>query len=150
MKKISLIIALVCATMTAFAVDWSSIAFLPDGAGEGAYANKYKVAAAFGQTVVNIQKPEFASEPGIYTNFPAGIESCTLAEGGYVIAGAGMVLYLSAFTQKVTDVTVVAGSVNYDFKVYYEDAEGEVPGDELGGGDEPGGDLTPATFYGSS
>jgi len=64
------------------------------------------------------------------------------------------VLYLSAFTQKETSVTVTAGGVNYDFKVYYEDGEGEVPGDEPGGdepgGDEPGGDLTPATYYGST
>lgn len=150
MKKLFTLIALIGVAMLAFATDWSGIAWLADGAGEGAYANKYKVEAAFGQTVVNIQKPSFAAEPGIYTNFPAGIASCTLPDGKYVIEGAGMVLYLSAFTQKVTAVSVEAGGVNYDFQVYYEDGEGEVPGDEPGGGgDEPGGDLTPATYYGS-
>ena len=117
-----------------------------------AYANKYKVEAAFGQTVVNIQHPGFAAEDGIYTNFPAGIESCTLPEGKYVIEGAGMVLYLSAFTQKETSVTVTAGSVDYAFKVYYADGEGEAGGGEegQGGGEQTGGDLTPATFYGSA
>lgn len=143
--------AMICVAMMAFATDWSSIAWLGDGAGDGAYANKYKVEAAFGQTVVNIQHPGFAAEDGIYTNFPAGIETCTLPEGKYVIEGAGMVLYLSAFTQKETSVSVTAGGVDYAFKVYYADGEGEVPGDEPGGGgDEPGGDLTPATYYGSS
>ena len=133
-----------------FATDWSSIAYLGDGAGGGAYANKYKVEAAFGQTVVNIQHPGFAAEDGIYTYFPAGIEACTLPQGKYVIEGAGMVLYLSAFTQKETAVTVTAGGVEYAFKVYYVDGEGEEGGGDEPGGDEPGGDLTPATFYGSA
>ncbi len=149
-KKISCLLALLCVGMMAFATDWNAIEWLGDGAGGGAYANKYKVEAAFGQTVVNIQRPAFAQEDGIYTNFPAGVESCTLPEGKYVIEGAGMVLYLSAFTQKETAVTVVAGSVNYDFKVYYADGEGEVGGEEEQGqgGEQPGGDLTPATYYG--
>ena len=88
MKKLSLLSILLCASMMSFAVDWSSIAYLADGAGDGAYANKYKVAAAFGQNVINIQQPGFAAAPGIYTNFPAGISSCTLNEGDYVIDGA--------------------------------------------------------------
>ena len=143
---------LLCIATMTFATDWSTIAWLGDGAGGGAYANKYKVDAAFGQTVVNIQHPGFAAEDGIYTNFPAGVESCTLPEGKYVIEGAGMVLYLSAFTQKETAVTVTAGGVDYAFKVYYADGEGEAGGGEegQGGGEQPGGDLTPATFYGSA
>lgn len=151
-KKILSLWTLLCIAAMTFATDWSTIAWLGDGAGDGAYANKYKVEAAFGQTVVNIQHPGFAAEDGIYTNFPAGIESCTLPEGKYVIEGAGMVLYLSAFTQKETSVTVTAGSVDYAFKVYYADGEGEAGGGEegQGGGEQPGGDLTPATFYGSA
>lgn len=151
-KKILSLWTLLCVATMTFATDWSTIAWLGDGAGDGAYANKYKVEAAFGQTVVNIQHPGFAAEDGIYTNFPAGIESCTLPEGKYVIEGAGMVLYLSAFTQKETSVTVTAGSVDYAFKVYYADGEGEAGGGEegQGGGEQPGGDLTPATFYGSA
>ena len=151
-KKFSCLLTLLCVTMLSFATDWNAIAWLGDGAGGGAYANKYKVEAAFGQTVVNIQHPGFAAEDGIYTNFPAGIESCSLPQGKYVIEGAGMVLYLSAFTQKETAVSVTAGGVNYDFKVYYADGEGEVGGDEGQGqgGEQPEGDLTPATFYGSA
>ena len=150
MRKIFTLFAL-CATMMAFATDWSSIAWLGDGAGNGAYADKYKVEPAFGQNVVNIQQPGFAAKPGIYTNFPAGISTCSLNEGDYVIDGAGMILYLDAFTAKETAVTVEAGSVNYSFKVFYADGTGEVGEDpEQGGGDTPTGDLTPAKYSGSA
>ena len=150
MRKWTLL-AVLLVGMMAFATDWSTIEFLADGAGDGAYANKYKVEAAFGQNVINIQQPGFAQEPGIYTNFPAGIASCTLPESGYVIDGAGMILYLSAFTAKETPVTVEAGGVSYSFKVFYADGTGDIPVDpEPGPGDDPQpGDLTPATFHGS-
>ncbi len=149
MKKIfSFVMALLCASVLTFATDWSSIAFLADGAGEGAYANKYKVEAAFGQNVVNIQKPGFAAEAGIYTNFPAGISSCDLPAGKYAIEGAGVVMYLSAFTAKETAVSVEAGGVNYDFKVFYADGTGEIDNNPGEGGDPHPGDLMPATFYG--
>lgn len=150
MRKFSLF-AVLLVGMMAFATDWSTIEFLADGAGGGAYANKYKVEAAFGQNVINIQQPGFAQEPGIYTNFPAGISSCTLPESGYVIDGAGMILYLSAFTAKETAVTVEAGGVSYAFKVFYADGTGDIPVDpEPGPGDDPqSGELTPATYHGS-
>ena len=152
MKKIFSLLTILSLGLMSFATDWSAIAWLADGAGEGAYANKYKVEAAFGQNVINIQKPGFAAEAGIYTNFPAGISSCDLPTGKYVIEGAGMVMYLSAFTAKETKVSVEAGGVTYDCKVFYADGTGEISQDEPG--DEPGdepqpGDLTPATFYGS-
>lgn len=150
MRKISILSILLSICLMSFATDWSSIAYLADGAGDGAYANKYKVAAAFGQNVINIQQPGFAAAPGIYTNFPAGIDACSLPQGKYVIEGAGMVLYLSAFTQKETPVTVTAGGVDYAFKVYYVDGEGEEGGGDEPGGDDPVGDLTPATYYGSA
>ena len=150
MRKISILSILLSICLMSFATDWSSIAYLADGAGDGAYANKYKVAAAFGQNVINIQQPGFAAAPGIYTNFPAGIDACSLPQGKYVIEGAGMVLYLSAFTQKETPVTVTAGGVDYAFKVYYADGEGEEGGGDEPGGDDPVGDLTPATYYGSA
>lgn len=148
MRKFT-ILAMLLVCMMGFATDWSTIAFLADGAGDGAYANKYKVDAAFGQNVINIQQPGFAAAPGIYTNFPAGISSCSLPESGYVIDGAGMILYLSAFTAKETAVTVEAGGVSYEFKVYYADGTGEIS-DDPGPGDDPQpGDLTPATYHGS-
>ena len=127
-KKLSLLFVLLCASMMGFAIDWSGYEYLGDGAGGGAYSNKYKMTLADGQAVVNIQKPGFADEAGIYTTFPAGVSSCTLPSGKYAIQGAGMVLYLSAFTAKETEVTVVHGTGTAVFTVYYED------GTEGGGG----------------
>ena len=149
MKKIfSFVLALMCASGLSFATDWSSIAFLGDGAGGGAYTNKYKVEAAFGQNVVNIQLD--GDKPAIYSYFLAAVTSCSLPADQYRINGAGIYLYLSAFAAKETAVSVEAGGVTYDFKVFYADGTGEIsdePGDEPG--DEPQeGDLTPATFYG--
>ena len=121
MKKLSFLCALLCASMMSFAIDWSGYAWLGDGAGGGAYANKYKMTLADGQAVVNIQKPGFADEAGIYTTFPAAVSDCSLPSGKYAAQGAGMVLYLSAFTAKETEVTVTHGTGTAVFTVYYED-----------------------------
>ena len=111
--------------MMGFAIDWSGYDFLGDGAGGGAYSNKYKVAPAEGQSVVNIQRPGWASEPGIYTSgFGGAISSCSLGDK-CAIDGGGIVLYLSAFTQQETEVTVVAAQGSKTFTVYYEDGEPE-------------------------
>ena len=127
MKKLFFLTALLCASVMSFAaIDWNSIDFLGDGAGGGAYSNKYKVAVGEGQSVVNIQKPGWAAEAGIYTTFPAGISSCSLGDGNYAIDGAGIVLYLSAFTAQVTEVTVVDALGSYTFYVYFVDGA-EIP-----------------------
>ncbi len=129
MKKLFFLTALLCASVMAFAaIDWNNYEWLGDGAGGGAYSNKYKIALASGQAVVNIQKPGFADEAGIYTTFPAGIISCTLADGQYAVQGAGAVLYLSAFTKQETEVTVVHGTGTCVFTVYYVDGEASSSG----------------------
>ena len=127
MKKFFFVAALLCASMMSFAIDWSSYEWLGDGAGGGAYSNKYKVAPATGQEVVNIQQPGFATEPGIYTSFPVAIDDatkaeCSLPEGKYAIQGAGISMYLSAFTAQETEVVIKdnIGTV-YTFTVYYAD-----------------------------
>lgn len=146
-KKLTFLFALLCASMMGFAaIDWSSYEWLGDGAGGGAYSNKYKVAPAEGQNVVNIQKPGWANEPGIYTSdFGGAISSCTLGDK-CAIDGGGIVLYLSAFTAKETEVTVVAAQGSKTFTVYYED------GTEGGGGGstpnpDPDPDPEPSVSY---
>ena len=125
MKKIFFLSALLCASMMTFAIDWSSVEWLGDGAGGGAYAEKYKLAAAEGQEVVNIQQFGAATEPGIYTRFQAAIKEeggCTLPDGKYMLDGSGMLLYLSAFTQKETEVKVTtADDKEYVFQVFFVD-----------------------------
>lgn len=93
-------------------INWTTITAVDNSGGN------FKVYTVAGQNVVNVQHPGFASEDGIYTTFPNVITECSLAEGKYAIQDAGMVLYLSAFTEKVTPVTVTAGGVNYLFYVY--------------------------------
>lgn len=151
MKKLTTLLFVTTLSLFTFATDWSSIAWLEDGTGGSDYAEKYKVEAAFGQTVINIQSPDWASEPGIYTNFGGGIEACSLADNQCRIQGAGALLYLSAFTQKETAVSITAAGTVYNFKVFYVDGEGEVSDDpEPVAPGEGEGDLTPATFYGQS
>ena len=88
--------------------DWDAIEFLGDGSPEQTFGNQFKICKAGEQpNVGNIQKPGWAAETGIYVNFPSAVfGEISLAEGQYVIEGAGMLLYLSAFTQEYTEVTV--------------------------------------------
>ena len=125
MKKISIrffamVTMLLCASTMAFAaVDWSKYEFIGDGAGGGKYSNKYKVETVEGLNVVNIQHPGFAEEDGIYMTLPAGISECSVASA---IQGAGIVVYLSAFTAQETEVTIKYAPANeVTFHVYYAD-----------------------------
>lgn len=132
------LIAMLFSAMTisaASGVDWSAFDFIGDGAGGGAYANKYKVQTVDGLSVVNIQKPGFADEAGIYLTVPAGISNCTV---NGAIQGAGMVLYLSSLTAKETEVTITHGTGTCTFWVYY--ADGTEGGE---GGEEPEPEPTP-------
>lgn len=112
--------------------DWDNIAFLGDGAGAGAYTNKYKMCAPTASNIVNIQKPGFADEAGIYVAFPAAITACSLAEGKYAVQGAGIVVYLSAFTAVYTDFTITDGlGTEHAVSVYYADGTEPVEGSGL-------------------
>ena len=100
--------------------DWDAIDFLGDGSTEQTHSNQFKVCKVGEQpSVVNIQTPGFAAETGIYVTFPSAVfGEISLAEGQYVIEGAGMVLYLSAFTQEYTEVTVNWDGNDIVFTVY--------------------------------
>ena len=100
--------------------DWDNIAFLGDGSPEQTFGDQFKICKVGEQpSVVNIQKPGFAAETGIYVTFPSDVfGEISLAEGKYAIQGAGMVLYLSAFTQEYTEVTVNCNGNDIVFTVY--------------------------------
>lgn len=114
--------------------DWSSIDYAGDGAGGGAYTNKYKFYCENTEVkLVNIQNPDFSTAAGLYVTFPAGISSCSLGAGNYDIQGAGIVLHLSAFSAKETQFTVTDAMGTYTCYVYYEDGTGsfvETPTEE--------------------
>lgn len=97
--------------------DWANIDFL--GSAVPAYANQFKLCKEGEQPgVVNIQE-SFGTEAGIYVTFPsAAFSEISLAEGQYAVQGAGMLLYVSAFTALETEVTVVCDNNPIVFTVY--------------------------------
>ena len=100
--------------------DWENIEFLGDGSPEQTFGNQFKVCKEGDVPgVVNIQKPGFAAETGIYVTFPSpGFGEISLAEGQYDIQGTGIIFHLSAFTAQETEVSVVCEGNTYVFTVY--------------------------------
>ena len=100
--------------------DWSKLSWISDGSPEQTFGNQFKVCVGDpAPAIVNIQKPGFASESGIYMTFPsAAFTSFSLDETMYDIQGAGIIFHLSAFSNKETEVTVVCQGENYVFTVY--------------------------------
>lgn len=100
--------------------DWENIEWLGDGSPEQTFGNQFKVCKDGEQPgVVNIQKPGWAAETGIYLTFPsAAFGEISLPENKYVKEGAGILFYLSAFTAKETEVSVICESNEIIFTVY--------------------------------
>lgn len=98
--------------------------------------NKYKVLHECLTQVVSVQQPGWAEERGIYVSVPAGISDCSV---NGAIDGAGMILYLSSFTAKETEVTINYAGGSCTFLVYY--ADGTEGGGE--GGEEPDEPIEP-------
>lgn len=103
-------------------VDWDNISWVPN-------SSLYKIANFTGTSIVNVQT-NWGHE-GIYVTFPNAVTSCSLGTDGCHIEGAGLLMYLSAFTAKETEVTVVENGVSHTFVVYYANGTTE------GGGDTP-------------
>ena len=100
--------------------DWDNIEWLGDGSPEQTFGNQFKVCKDGTQPgVVNIQKPGWAAETGIYLTFPsAAFGEISLPENKYVKQGAGILFYLSAFTAKETEVSVMCEGNEIIFTVY--------------------------------
>ena len=100
--------------------EWENIEWLGDGSPEQTFGNQFKICKDGTQPgVVNIQKPGWAAETGIYLTFPsAAFGEISLPESKYVKEGAGIVFYLSAFTAKETEVSVICESNEIIFTVY--------------------------------
>ena len=113
--KFTLLFALLCASMMGFAINqdtWIE--------GNSTYANQFKWYAIEGvdapKEVVNIQKPGFATEIGIYMHFPSADFNAVYMNGvltangtEYKQDGAGIVVYLSALTSKNTEIIIKKG-----------------------------------------
>ena len=100
-----------------FACDWNNIAWL-EGSNEQIKVCKESEAVS----VINVQKPSWAAEDGIYMTFPsAAWGAISLEEGSYVTEGAGLLVYLSALTQEYNEISIVCQDVEYIINVYNAD-----------------------------
>ena len=91
--------------------DYSTTAWLGDGAGGGKYNNKYKLAPLRGvSNIANIQKPPFATADGIYMALATDDVKKVTVNGTetseYDMQGAGMLLHLAAMTEKYNDILI--------------------------------------------
>lgn len=145
MKKLSLLFALLCASVMGWAYTSAPDTWI--GTTDATYANQFKWSVLDGvatpNDVVNIQQPGFATAIGIYMNFAdAGFDGVymngTLATNGteYKQDGAGIVVYLSALTAKNTEVLIKQGSTTrFGLNIY---------NDKGSGGSTPDPDPDPA------
>ena len=123
MKKLSFLCALLCASMMSFAIDWSGVAWLGNGVGEG-YTEKYKAvvspelpAPGF---INNLQKR--GDKPSIHVVMPsAAFGATSLQASQFESEGAGLFFHLDAFTALENEFTFVCDNVTYTFTVYFAD-----------------------------
>lgn len=98
-------------------IDWNNIDWVPSSI--KGYEHKYKF-YSYDNNVqwVNVQQPVFAENPGIYVTCPAAIKECSLPK--YYIQGAGIILDLESFTEKVTEFVITTFIGEYRCAVYFE------------------------------
>ncbi len=140
MKKIYFLVAFLSASIMSFAYTTAPGAWI--GTTDAAYANQFKWSEVEGVAtptdVVNIQKPGFATEIGIYVTFADAafnavyFNGVLVANGAqYKQDGAGAVFYLSALTAKNTEILIKNGeTVRFGLNVYNDKGEtGELDSD---------------------
>lgn len=126
MKKITFLFVFLCASMMTFAIDWDSVDWLGDGAGGGAYTEKYKAVVSpeltggAGGFINNIQL--HGGVAAIHIAMPsAAFGAFSLDKSQYDLEGAGFFPHLDIFKEKETVFTVVCSDVTYTFTVFFAD-----------------------------
>ena len=102
-------------------INWDAIDWLPNGSGNEAYTNKFKVCAgSTAPNVDNIQQPDWAgvTGPGIYAAYPSA-NFTTPTTLSHFQQGAGLLFYVTNFTKKYTEVVVGVDNTDYSFTVFY-------------------------------
>ena len=123
MKKLSFLCALLCASMMSFAIDWSGVAWLGNGVGEG-YTEKYKAVVS-----PELPDPGFINnlqtrngKPSLHVVMPsAAFGATSLQASQFESEGAGLFFHLDAFPALENEFTFVCSDVTYTFTVYYVD-----------------------------
>lgn len=96
---------------------WDNEAFLGSAIGDS-YANKYKMIAESGVSIVNIQ----GDPASIYVNTATDVGlTCSLESTEYHKGGAAMFLHLSAFTAQERVFTITNANGTFTCKVYNKD-----------------------------
>jgi len=134
----------------AAAYDWSGVAYAGD-AGTG-NANKYKfVRISESGNLDVIQHPGFANEAGMYMTFADSdfgnieLNGTVLDNTKYVIQGAGIIVYVSNYTNKYNDLVIKnsQGNVKGEFYVFYVDGV-DGSGGETSSSETTSSDTSPA------
>ena len=106
-----------------FAIDWSGVAWLGNGVGEG-YTEKYKAVVS-----PELPAPGFINnlqtrngKPSIHVVMPsAAFGATSLQASQFESEGAGVFFHLDAFTALENEFTFVCDNVTYTFTVYFAD-----------------------------
>ena len=122
-----------------FAIDWSGVAWLGNGVGEG-YTEKYKAVVS-----PELPAPGFINnlqmrngKPSIHVVMPsAAFGATSLQASQFESEGAGVFFHLDAFPALENEFTFVCSDVTYTFTVYFADGT-------QGGG---GGNAEPTEIY---
>ena len=142
-KKLTILFALLCASMMGFAIDWNGYNWLDNGGVDGKYSNKIKatVSPSLGtaESIHNLQPN--GGHASIHIVMPsAEFGAISLDAADYHTDGAGFFPHLDAFKKQETEFTVVCSGTTYTFTVYYEDGtEGGEPTPTPGPEPEPAG-----------
>ncbi|MCF0213291.1 MAG: Ig-like domain-containing protein, partial [Muribaculaceae bacterium] len=108
-------------------IDWSTIGWA--GSSVPQYNNNWKMWLPDGLSLVNIQHPGFAEEDGFYVTCPDAAFGELRTDGvklNYAVQGAGIVLYVSNFTLKETQVDIMNmdnTAVRWTLYVYKNDGQ---------------------------
>ncbi len=86
--------------------DWSSISWIYNGTANADYTECFKADDVNGAEVVGIAKPGYALEAGIHVICSEAIIDCSLGSSNFDIRGTDIILHASAFTDRVTEVTI--------------------------------------------
>ena len=106
-----------------FAIDWSGVAWLGNGVGEG-YTEKYKAVVS-----PELPAPGFINnlqtrggKPSIHVVMPsAAFGATSLQASQFESEGAGLFFHLDAFPALENEFTFVCDNVTYTFTVYFAD-----------------------------
>ena len=108
----------------AASIDWNEISFLG--------TSNFKIYFTEANRPANYESvhietaPWAAGNTGIYVTFPDGVSNCSLGDKeGCWIEGAQVLMYLSAFTKQVTEVTITHASGTKTLYIYNADGEPE-------------------------